>query len=288
MAALLEAKDVRVDDGGVPAVDGVKFATTGAQVVMIGAPRVLFEACAGMRPVAHGQVLVEGVSAEQAVDDRLVAGAPLDPPLPPTWTPRRYVEESAALSGVARADRRRLVGAAIDKLELGPVADAPLGKAVPHARRATVVAAAIATGAKTILLDDPLAGLADDVARNFGKIVLRAIDGVRWVVFAGRLPLMSPLCIAADEAIVLSSGDVVSQGAPAEIAVRESAFVVRIAGEGAKFSERLATREARVVPTGDTFTIELPAGASTSVVFAAAEEAGTVVLELRPVARGFV
>lgn len=288
MGALLELEDVRIDEAGLPALDGVRFATTGDAVVTIGAPRALFEAAAGMRKAAQGRVLVDGVPAARAVEERLVAGAPLDPPLPPAWTTRRYLEESAALVGLRGHERGRRVTEAIAGLKLEAVADAPIAKAVLHARRAIVIAAAMATGAKILFLDDPLAGLPDDVARNFGKIVAAALEGRPWIVFAGRLPLASPLCTAADEALVFAGGAVVGQGAPAELAIREGSFVVRIAGDAKAFGERLASRDVKATPTGDTIAVDLPEGATTHAVFAAAEESGAVILELRPVARGFV
>jgi ABC-type multidrug transport system ATPase subunit len=288
VAALLELKDVRVDEGGSPAVDRLSFATTGSQVVVLGAPHALFEAASGMRRPAAGEIWVDGVAVARAVADRKVAGAPLDPALPLAWTPRKYVQESAALVGLSGSDRTRLVADAIERMKLEPVVDQPLSKAVLHARRATVIAAAMATGAKVIFLEDPLVGLADDVSRNFGKIVAQAIEGRPFVVFAGRLPLMSPLCTAADEALVLGPSGVIGQGAPAELAVRERSFVVRLAGDPKSFLTHLQERGARVAASGDAFTVELGQDGTTAAVFAAAEEAGVVVVELRPVARGFV
>ena len=48
---LLKIEDLRVDVDGVPACDGLTLQTRGERVLVLGAPRVLFEATCGLRPV---------------------------------------------------------------------------------------------------------------------------------------------------------------------------------------------------------------------------------------------
>jgi ABC-type multidrug transport system ATPase subunit len=193
VAALLVASDLRVDVEGFPAVDGLALGTTSERVMILGAARALFEAAAGLRATTRGELRVDGASPAAAVRAGAVACAPLDPPLPPRWTLLQYVTWSARLAGHPRAEAARLASDALDRMQLGSSAAGRLRAAGLAMRRATVLAAAIATGATTVLADDPLAGLPDDAARPLGRLAARALSDRRTLVFAARMPLESPL-----------------------------------------------------------------------------------------------
>jgi ABC-type multidrug transport system ATPase subunit len=284
-APVLELRGARVDVGGVPAIDGLSFATTSDHVVVLGAPRALFEAASGVRAPAHGEIFVRGEPAHVALANGKVACAPLDPPLPPTWTAREYVTWSARLAGRGRRGAAAMAKEAFDLLKMNAVADAKLGRTAANARRAVTIAAAIATGAETIFLEDPLAALPDDAARNLARLVVSALESRAWIAFAGHMPLVSPLALHADEAVVLEGARVVAQGAPAEIAAKESAFAVRIGGEAAAFV-RLATQYGARVEhaSGSDLTIEL-GELTTTDLMAIAAQANAVIVELSPLSR---
>ena len=53
---LLEARGVRIDVEGVPALEGLTFATRGAHALVLGAPRALFRAAIGVVPVVRGEL----------------------------------------------------------------------------------------------------------------------------------------------------------------------------------------------------------------------------------------
>ncbi len=280
---VLEAAGVRIDVGGSPAVDGLSFATTGEHSLVLGAARALFEAAAGLRLPAHGEIRVRGTAAIASVRAAGAAGAPLDPPLPPRWTPREYAFWSARLVGRGRSEARELAQRAMDGLKLGPAADAPLGKAVDAVKRAAVVAGALATGAQVILLEDPTLGLAEDVSRNFARALMAALEMRAWVVFAGRMPLLSPLAMNADEAIVVSGSAVVAQGNPAELASRERAYALAIHGDRAAFMELISTRGARVTHASTAgVTVELTGDLEVRDLLTLARDAHATLLEVRP------
>jgi hypothetical protein len=104
--------------------------------------------------------------------------------------------------------------------------------------------------------------------------------------------LDSPLALAAEEAIVVDGSRVVAQGAPAEIAAGEGAFVLRVVGDARAFAQAIEEQGGRLVrsgledPSRDVLTIELGALRTLDVLRIAAG-ANTVVLELRPIARAF-
>jgi ABC-type multidrug transport system ATPase subunit len=291
MAALLEAKGVRIDVAGAAAIDGLSLASTGARLLVLGAGRALFEAAAGARQPRRGELRVEGVAPIDAVRRRIAAAAPLDPPLPPTWTPREYVTWSARLAGHGRGAARALADDALQRLLVTPVATTRLDRAALSVRRATVVAAALAIGAGTLLLDDPFDGLPDDVAAAFGRAVVGALGDRRSALFCGRAALSSPMAAAADEAIVLDGSRVAVQGPPAEVASRARAVAVRVAGDARAFAEALAARGALAIGAVDDapihqLTLEL-GQIGTLEVLRLAKATSVVVLELRPIARAF-
>jgi ABC-type multidrug transport system ATPase subunit len=280
-----------VDVGGIPAVDGLSMASTGDHLLVLGAARALFETAAGLRPSARGELLVADRDPLEAVRAGSLAGASLDPPLPSSWTIRRYVTWSARLAGHGAATSSELADEAIDRLKLGTAADDALGKVAAAARRGTVIAAALATGAAVLLVEDPIAGLPADVGRPFARIVVRALADRRTAFFAPRVSLDSPFALAADEAIVVDGSQVVAQGDPAELAAGEGTFLVRVVGDAEAFVEAMTGQGGRLLGDGPAraracLTIDLGA-LSTLDVLRIAEASHAVVVELRPLARVF-
>jgi hypothetical protein len=200
---------------------------------------------------------------------------------------RRFVDESAALVGHPANERERFVRDALAAMRLDGLATSLLGKSMLHVRRGAVVAAALATGAPTILLEDPLVGFSDEASRGFGRVITTALEGRTWIVFAGRAPLGSPFGTHAEEALVILGSSLVAQAPPAEIAVRESAYMIRVAGPREDFAAALEGRGVGVDIRGDAFMVDVSA-ASTAVLFEAARDTGAVIVDLRPVAGGFV
>ena len=286
--SLLSAEDVRIDIDGVPACDGLTFRTTGERVLVLGAPRALALAAAGVLPVSRGRLLVRGVDAEKATRERGAAGAALDPPLPPTWTIREYVQWSARLAGHDKATAKANATDAIARLQLDALEKSPLLGLPPHAKRALVLAAAIATGAPVLAVEDPLSGLPEDVARSFAKIFLDALRDRAWIIFAARMPLTSPLALHADEAIVASSSRVEAQGPPAELAAASSRFIARVHGSMEGLAAQLQGRGVGVEIQGGQVVFDLNGAVSTSELIEMCAASDVAIVELVPVARALV
>jgi ABC-2 type transport system ATP-binding protein len=287
VTALLSTSVVRIDEAGVPAVDGLTLASTGDRVLVLGAPSALFAAAAGQRPASRGDVRVEGALPLDAARRRIVASAPLDPPLPPRWTARQYVTWSARIAGHGRSQAGELAAEALARTRVEAVADARLGQAALAARRATVIAAALATGATTLLLEDPLSGLPPESATAFARVVVRACADRRTATFAGRVPLESPLALEADEAIVVAWSRVAAQGAPGEIAAAERSFAVRVIGDVEAFARAVEQRGGRILSdrVGQMSVALGPLGTRDLVRIAG--DTNATVLELRPISVAF-
>jgi ABC-type Na+ transport system ATPase subunit NatA len=285
MTPLLEAQRVRIDVGGVPAVDGLSIVTTGDHLLVLGAPRALAEAVCGVRPIVHGVLRVAGEAATVALERGSVAGSTGDAPMPPKWTVREYVTWSARLVGASRSEAMGLATDAMARMKLEALAETRLGKAPPVVRRATAIASALATGARTIVLDDPLADLSEGDARTLARVLSRALDDRATLVFAPRMVLASPLALHADEAIMLSASTVVAQGDPAEVATRDRTYTLRVEGDAAAFARQVLERGGRVDGAPRAMTVVL-GELTTRDLLSIALASNAVILELRPVAAG--
>ncbi len=279
------AEDLRVDVDGVPACDGITFRTTGERVLVLGAPRALFEATTGLVQVMRGELRVRGVPAAEAVMKRAVAGAAMNPPTPPRWTVTEYVEWSARLAGLSKAEARANASVAIEKMQLGTMAKHTTARLVPHAKRATVVAAALATGAEAIALEDPLGGLPDEIAATYAQVLATALADRPWIVFAPRMPLASPLASEADEALIATPVAIDVQGSPAEIAAAERRYIGRIHGQVDQAIALLESRGARVESRGARYLFDLGDKLTTSDLLRLCDRASVSVIELVPVSR---
>jgi ABC-type multidrug transport system ATPase subunit len=297
MDPVLAASSLRVDVGGVPAVDGLTFATTGSWILLLGAARALLESACGLRRVARGELRIDGLPPVEAVRSGRSAAALLDPPLPPRWTVAEYARWSARLGGHGAAVAAGMAQEALERLHLEAHARTRLGKAPAPVRRLAPLAAALATGARVLLIEDPVAGLPADSAHSLARAMAHGLADRRVALFAGRIPLESPLALAADEAIVCAGSCIAMQGAPAELAARERAYAVRVAGDVPAFAASIEARGGRCVVARGPAGIVNPAvpvqlslelgDFGTREVFALALEANAVVLELRPISRAF-
>ena len=281
---LVFAEDLRVDIDGIPACDGITLQTSGERVIICGTPHAFFEALTGLRPVVRGALRVRGIQARSAALEGRVAGAPLEPPLPPKWTALEYVTWSARLAGHSPAAAKEHADEALRRVQLHALSKQPLARAVPHARRAVVLAAAMATGADVLVVEDPLANLPEESARIFASIFVDALEDKSWVVLTSQLGLTSPLTLAADEALLLSGARLDVQGPPAEI-FAEHRFVARIHGNLEPFLEKVAARGVRGAVEGAHVVLDLGSSVTTADVLAIAVETDVVVVELVPLAR---
>jgi ABC-type multidrug transport system ATPase subunit len=287
MPPVLQLSRLRVDEGGRAQVDGLSLETAGERVLLLAGPSALFRAAAGIDKPRHGTLLSFGLPVDEAVRAGLLAGAPCDPPLPPSWRVKEYLEWSARLVGRTKDETAALVESALGRMKLEDAAETRLRSLPLLARRSLSVAAALATGARTVLVEDPMRGLSEEAARTFARLLVRGTAELSLVVFAGRISLSSPLAMDADEALVLEGSTVLAQGAPAEVAARDRSYSVRLHGPLAPFVALAEQRGARVTSRGAAATVDLGASLEVTDLLDVAMSTGTVILELRPVARAF-
>lgn len=104
----------------------------------------------------------------------------------------------------------------LEQLELGHLADEPLGGLSYGTLKQVEVAAVLATDPEILLLDEPLAGLGPEEADAFGDRLLRLRRelGVTVVIIEHHVPFMLRVC---DYIYVLNFGRLLAEGLPDDI-----------------------------------------------------------------------
>ncbi len=293
-APLLRTNHLRVDVAGVAALDGLTLASSeeASRVIVVGAPRALFEATCGLAKPVRGSIDVQGIACREAMARGVIAGAPVDPRMPADWSAIDYAAWSARLFGIAKNEARARAIGALERIGIREEARLPLGRATVATKRATSIAAALATGARVIALEDPTASLDDDAGHAVARHTVRALEGRAWILFAARAPLGSELVAQCAEALVIAGSACVDRGPPTSLASRVRTYAVDARGDvealAAKLASRVARVESRLMGRSEArFVVELAVGESTRALFACAEEVGAVLVELRPIARAF-
>jgi branched-chain amino acid transport system ATP-binding protein len=225
--------------GGLTAVDGVSFEVEDGEILSVIGPNgagksTLFKLIASFLPPSNGQVLfggqrISGLQPHDVARKGVVR----------TFQETTVFKEMTALDNVvvahhlrlhasvpgvyfatptARADERRFRDSAaeiLDYLGLGHVKD-ERARNLPHGYlRALGIALAMAAEPKVLLLDEPFAGMNPDETD-------RAVEMVRGIRKRGITVLlvehdMGAVMRISDRIVVISFGQKIAEGTPAEI-----------------------------------------------------------------------
>ena len=224
------ARGVTVIRGGNPVVDGVDLDLHFGRVMVVLGPNgagksSLLRALAGLLP-ASGEIAIEGraaaslTAAERALRMAFVPQrSRLDAPLPV----HRVIAQGRFLHrgffGSLRAADREAVDRAMTQVDVAELRDRPFTALSEGERRRVILARALATGARVLLLDEPTAAL--DVRHALELYAL-----VRQLAASGYAVLLVLHSLddarrVADDALLLDRGRVVRGGAPDEVIAAE-------------------------------------------------------------------
>jgi ABC-type Na+ transport system ATPase subunit NatA len=221
----------------------------------------------------------------------IAASAALDPILPPRWTARQLAIWSARLANHSRAIAHGLAADALQRVGLSALGDTQIQSLPLAAKRGAVLAAALATGAATLLVEWSTFALVEPQARALSRIFAKAMADRHTVVFAERMSLDSPLALASDEAIVLDGSEVLAQNVPAEISAHTRSMLLRVVGGVDAFVRTLEAsggRAERGPVAARTERLRVDLGPlSTRDIFRIAAESCAVIFELRPLSDVF-
>ncbi|HYL52284.1 MAG TPA: ATP-binding cassette domain-containing protein [Acidimicrobiia bacterium] len=237
--ALLEAHDVRVEYGGVTALDGVSLEVRRGEIVgLIGAngagKSTFFNAVSGLAP-ASGSIRFRGVelvgrraSIRSALgtsrtfqDLGLVRAESVQENvlLAQTWLARYAAPVGIlGLGGTVRTERelRKRGAIALEVFGLDHLARERVGALPYGTMRIVEIAAAVAAGPDLLLLDEATAGLGPEESHELGDRFLAIRDelGLTLVIVEHHVPLVARVC---DYAYCLESGVLIAEGKPLDV-----------------------------------------------------------------------
>jgi branched-chain amino acid transport system ATP-binding protein len=236
---VLEAKGVSVRYGSLLALNEFNFQAFSGQVTAVIGPNgsgktTFLNALTGLVPY-KGNVIVNGEDMTGAtppqmyrrgvartfqnldlIDDLTVEA---NVALGGSSTVTATVLESVLGAPRARRERReraQSADAALALLSLEPIRLAKT-KILPYGlRRRAEVARAIASGPKTLLLDEPTAGMGPSESEEFGMLLMHLANELKMGVVIIEHD-MSVVRSCATEVYVLATGNMIAQGPPNEV-----------------------------------------------------------------------
>lgn len=228
MTALLQATDVVKRFGGVRAVDGVSFELEAGSILGLIGPNgsgktTLLGVLAGTHDPSEGTVRLQGQVCSSRGAHRTVrtgiARTFQTTRLFPSWTLR----DSLALARNERPASR--TGWSDEQvasvLHLDGLLERQCASLTSAQQRLAMIAVALSTAPRVLLLDEPAVGMDDDEALALAAAVrrIRSELDIAVVVVDHNMHFLMPL---ADTVLVMASGKVLASGTPAQVRADES------------------------------------------------------------------
>ena len=240
-APALQLQGVTRRFGGITAVDDVAMQIAQGEVVgLIGqngaGKTTLFDLICGYQPLDGGRILLDGRDVDgssphhRAVQGlgRTFQGGRLFPGLTVTETVAVALEQSTAVRDPLNAafrlpafyDSERAVRRRVDELlgifGLRDHADSFTSELSTGTRRIVEFACAVAHQPTVLLLDEPVAGVAQREVEQLGSLLLRIRSelGCAMVVIEHDMPLLSSI---SDRLVALELGECIAEGDPAQV-----------------------------------------------------------------------
>ncbi|WP_394845334.1 ABC transporter ATP-binding protein [Pendulispora brunnea] len=222
----LRVSNLRVVRGARPVVDDVTFTARAGRILGVLGPNgagksTLVKAIAGILPY-DGDIDLEGLSAAQldrAERARRIAYVPQQSELRSPLSVREVVAQGRYAHHVGRIrgtdGDRSAIERAIHLAEAASLADRPFTALSQGERQRVLLARALATEARLLLLDEPTAALDVGHALRLYRL-LRTLAKAGYAILAVLHPLEEALDWT-DDAIVLERGRIVLSGATREV-----------------------------------------------------------------------
>jgi len=283
---LVAARDVVKHYGEFRALDRVSFTIQpGATVGLLGpngaGKTTLMKTLLGFLPYTGGSIDLFGIPlASNPVAARQRMGfMPENDAWFPDLTGLQAVILAGRLSGMPKQEAFSRAYEVLDYLGLDESRHRDVSTYSVGMRQKVKLAQAVVHGPRLLLLDEPMSGL-DPASRDEMARVLSDITraGVALVLSSHVLHDVESLCssvLMMDRGRILFDGplDTLSSGDTGRLRVR-------VTGDIPAFAAALERAHARVTASGPLLEVVLPAGADTSLVFAAVREAGVELREL--------
>jgi ABC-2 type transport system ATP-binding protein len=217
--------------GGTLAVDDVSFEVARGEILGLLGPngagktttmRIL--SCFLAADTGRASVAGYDVAAEPLEVRRRLGYLPENNPLYHEMTVAEHLALVAEVRGVPRADKKRLIGRAVEGCGLGPVRRRIVGQLSKGYRQRVGLAGALLHDPEVLILDEPTVGLDPTQIIEIRELI-RGIGDQKTVLLSSHiLPEVEATC---QRVLIFNEGHLVGQGTPAELSAqaRGSEFV---------------------------------------------------------------
>jgi ABC-2 type transport system ATP-binding protein len=285
---LFELHDLTKTYGRVTALDGLTVEAPEGAIGLLGpngaGKTTMIRALMGLITLDSGQGTVLGLDIRRrSLDVRQKVGfVPEDECLFPGVSGIEFVAYAGELAGMRRGDALQRAHEVLDYVELGEARYRPVESYSTGMKQRLEIGSAIVHDPRLVILDEPTNGmdpagrievleLARDLARR---------KGMSLIFSSHLLPDVESVC---DHVIVIGRGRLLAQGAVADLTRSERpVYVVRVKGALEPFADRLRHLGCVAERRDDLLHVELPGGASPTLLWRAAGEAGEQIRLLKP------
>jgi branched-chain amino acid transport system ATP-binding protein len=226
--SLLEAEALSKRFGPVTAVEGVSLSLEPGQVVGVIGPNgsgktTFFNLLTGVLKPDAGRVIFEGRDVTGWPTHRLcrlglVKTSQLVKPFNDLTALENVLVAGLYGQGLRLREAEARAGEVLELVGLAEVAKRPAGSLTVAIRRRLELARALATGPRTILLDENMAGLtAAEIDQVLALLIKISRQGVALVVVEH---VMQAVMTISERVVVLEGGRKIAEGRPAEVANR--------------------------------------------------------------------
>src|SRR5438552_5896581 len=234
---VIEVDNLTKRYGRTTAVDGISFVVKKGEILGFLGPNgagktTTMRILTCYLPPTEGTARVAGhdVFEEPLEVKRRVGYIPESPPLYPDMDVDTFLDFCAKIKGVAKAQRRARVDAAIEKCRVGDVRKTLIGRLSKGYRQRVGLAQAILNDPEVLILDEPTAGL-DPKQIIETRELIKGLGGEHTIILSTHiLPEVSMTC---GRVVIINKGRVVAEDTPENLTHRlQGAATVRLEVRG--------------------------------------------------------
>lgn len=219
------------------AVKDLSFQVDGGEILGLLGPNAAgktttMRILTGFFPPSSGSATIAGLDVvEQTLEVRRMVGyLPEHVPLYVEMTPREFLHFAAAAKKVPKDQRNAAVDRALDRCNLGPVADQLIATLSRGYRQRVGLGQAILNDPKVLILDEPTVGLDPAQVRDI-RALLREIGRDATVILSSHI--LSEVSALCNRVIILAGGQMKAIDTPANLTAglhQEARFTLRLSG----------------------------------------------------------
>ncbi|MCE9615704.1 MAG: ATP-binding cassette domain-containing protein [Lentisphaerae bacterium] len=223
---MLEVRDLAKHFGSIAAVKGVSFSVGMGEVLGFLGPNgagktTTMRMITGFLPPTSGTALVGGqdVTRNPVAVKRLIGYLPENAPAYHSMTVTNFLRFIADVRGLRGEAKRKAVDGAIEKCRLESVRHQSIGTLSKGYRQRTCFAQAILHNPPILIMDEPTDGL-DPNQKHTVRQMIKDMAAEKVIIVSTHI--LEEVDAVCTRAIIISSGQIVANGTPAELRARSA------------------------------------------------------------------